>query len=220
MNGHENLMRTPKGRGLTRFSSLPKSCSALKRGASTFESEENMQKIINQNDFLLLLLSEEQYMSRLYKIIKSIKGRDNKICYVCLNKPCDDIIADFKENGIDTGSFFFIDVLSSHYGTPKPRKNCVFLDSPGNLEAIKKAIETTLNKENCGILLFDTISTLLIYQEKFPILTFTHSLKAEKRKDNIKKVYIVLKKGDAPEKESTDLINDLEMFADRTVDMD
>lgn len=179
----------------------------------------NIIKEITQNKFLLILLSEKQYINKLYEIVKSVDKSKNRICYVCLSKPYKDVMVDLKNNDIKTKFFFFIDVLSSHYEKPGPRNNCIFLDSPTSLNSIKDAITKAIEKRNCSVLLFDTISTLLIYQESFSILRFTHSLMAEE-KECVKKVFIVLKNGDALREKNKKLVKDLGMFADKTLDLD
>lgn len=184
------------------------------------EKRKDVREMIRQSSFLLLLLGEENYMEPLCEIIKSIKEASDKVCYVCLSRPYDDILADLKNRGFDTKPFVFIDVLSNHYRKPEPRRNCIFLDPPGDLDALKKAIEGAVEKEKCGILLFDTISALLIYQEEFPILEFTNSLKAGHNIKKAKKVYVVLKDGGFAEKENSELISDLKMFAEKTVDFE
>jgi hypothetical protein len=169
------------------------------------------------NRFLLILLSDEQYLNRLYNLVKSVKQSGSRICYVCVSKPCKDVLEDLRNNKLDTEFFFFIDVLSSHYSKQKPRKGCVFLDSPKNLDAIRSAIERAIEKNNCTVLLFDTLSSLLIYQESFPILKFAHSLTVEKG-ENVIKLFLITKENPALEKENKELISDLSMFADRTLD--
>ena len=170
------------------------------------------------NKFLLIPLDEEQYMSRLYEIVRSIKKANNKTCYVCLSKPYKDVLADMERNKIDNRQFFFIDVLSSYYEKPEPARNCIFLDSPSNLGEIKKAVETAIEKEGCRILFFDTLSSLLAYQENFPIMRFVHNLTAEKGKCTMK-VFIALKRDSIPEKEIIAFVSDLKMFADNTVEL-
>lgn len=174
---------------------------------------------ITQKRFVLVLLNEAQYINQLHKITLSVEKSKNKICYVCLSRPYKDVLNDLKKNNIDTKIFFFIDVLSSHYEKTSPHKNCIFLDSPNNLKLIKQAVEKAVEKEKCSVLLFDTISALLIYQESFSILQFTHSLTIENRKKKIKKIFIALKEDNIPENENREFINDLRMFADKTVEL-
>ncbi len=169
------------------------------------------------NKFLLVLLSEEQYINRLCDMVNSVKQAGSKICYVCVSRPYKDVIAELKRSKINTDFFFFIDVLSSHYGKPEPRKDCIFLDSPKDLDAIRNAIEWAIEKNDCTVLLFDTLSNLLVYQENFPILKFAHSLTLERGEDVIK-LFLIMKDNPVLENESKELISDLSMFADKTMD--
>lgn len=127
-------------------------------------------------------------------------------------------IESLKENGIRTNAFIFIDVLSSHYGTPKPVKNCVFLDSPQNLDAIQKAIKQIMKRKKLHALIFDTISAMLIYQGIFPILRFTHGILSETNQSSVKKIYFVLKNDPLTNKENAEMISDLKMFADKLIE--
>jgi hypothetical protein len=169
------------------------------------------------NKLILLLLRDEQYAGRLLEIVESVKRTGNRICYVCLSKPYADVVESLKEKGIDTAPFLFIDALSSHYRKQEPRSDCIFLDSPSDLQGIRSALETAIEKHNCSVLLFDTFSSLLIYQESFQVLKFAHSLTSEKGM-NVAKIFIVLKSGPAPEG-SEAFLNDLKMFADKTVEI-
>lgn len=178
----------------------------------------NLLEEVSESKFLLIVLTEEQYMKQIYEIVKSLENTKNKVCYVCISKPYADVLEDLKKNGISTKAFVFIDVLSSHYETPAPIENCIFLDSP-NLDSIKRAIDEAITRASCSVLLFDTLSAMLIYQESFPVLKFAHSMTIGERQENIKKIFIVLKKSDAQQQENTSLINDLKMFADKTLEV-
>lgn len=176
-------------------------------------------KSLTQEKFILVILNNEQYIDKLYKTIKSIEKTKNKICYICLSRPYRYVLNDLKKSGLNPNSFFFIDCLSGYYKKPGHVRNCLFLDLPINLESIKKAIDKVVKKEKCSVLLFDTISTMLIYQESFCILKFTHSLIVEKKEENVKKIFIVLEKDTVPQKESKELTADLSMMADKTLEL-
>jgi hypothetical protein len=173
---------------------------------------------IESNKFLLLLIGEKEYKARLEEIIKSVGKTNGKICYVCLSKPHNYVIKDLGYMGIDSKNFFFIDVLSSHYGKPKPVKNCIFVSAPTELTAIRMAIKTAMEKWKCTVLLFDTVSALLIYQESFSIVRFTHNLMTGSEQEKTKKVFIMLKGDSVPSEENQNLVKDLTMFADKTLD--
>ena len=173
---------------------------------------------IERNRFLLILLNEEMYMDKIAKIAESM-GKDKKICYVCLSKPYKDVCDELKKNGIETKRFYFIDALSSHYRKMRPAGNCTFLTSPTNLLEIKFAISKAVKEKKCDAVVFDTISTMLIYQQSSKIVKFTHEFLSEGTEKS-KILYLVLKHESIPTEENERLIKDLNLFADKTIDME
>jgi len=177
-----------------------------------------IQEMVN-NKFLLILLEESEYLTKLEEIIKSFEAKKTKICYVCLSKPYSDVFREMKSRGINTDDFFFIDTLTSHYYPQQPSRDCIYLSSPTDLTAIRDAIGKAIKSKKCGIILLDTISTMLIYLETHSIVKFTHNLLSEKAQENVKKLFIILKGDSVPLEDVNRLTKDLEMFADRKLDM-
>lgn len=182
------------------------------------ESVDIFQEIA-ENKFLLILMEEKEYISRLEEIIRPVEKNMGRICYVCLSKPYINVIEDLESMGIGASNFFFIDIMTSHYKEPRPVENCIFLSDPNNLTKIRLAIKRAVDENKCSIILFDTISTLLIYQQTSSIVRFTHSLISEKEQENVKKLFLMIKGNDVPIEESKRLANDLGMFADKTLDI-
>ena len=177
-----------------------------------------VQEFVN-NEFLLVLLEEREYLGKLKEIIRLVEAEKTKICYVCLSKPCANVVRDMRSKGIGTEDFLFIDTLTSHYAAPQPSRNRIYLSSPTDLAAIGRAISKAIESDNCNVILFDTISTLLIYQETSSIVRFTHALLSDKNHENVKKLFIILKGDGVPVDDVNRLTKDLEMFADRKLDL-
>ncbi len=177
----------------------------------------NLIDEIEKSRFLIIMLDEDIYIDKIAEIAKSI-GKDKKICYLCLSKPYTDVYSDLKSRDIDLDRFYFIDALSSHYGEKKPTENCIFLSSPTNLSEIRSAISKAAKEKRCDAVVFDTISTLLIYQETSNIVRFTHEFLSEERERN-KILYLVLKQESISPEESERLVKDLNMFADKTINL-
>ncbi|VVB59567.1 Uncharacterised protein [uncultured archaeon] len=189
----------------------------------------NFPKDVAENKFLLVLISEEQYINLLYGAIKSLFNnvaprpsktaiqKKGKICYVCLRRPYKDVLSDLKESGIDTDAFFFIDVLSSHYETPYWKGNCIFLRTPLALSEVHDAISKAIAERNCRTILIDAISNLLNYRETFDIVRFTHNLLNQEKKT--RKIFVAFKKDGFPEEEGRMLTKDIMMFADCLLDL-
>lgn len=174
-------------------------------------------KEIEKNQFLLLLLEEDVCMDKIEEIVKSME-KTNNICYVCLSKPYADVYDDMKNRGIGVGKFQFIDVLSSHYEKMESKENCTFLDSPTNLAEIRSAISKAIKEKKCSVVIFDTISTMLEYQETSNIVRFTHDFLSAEREIN-KILYLILKHDSIPVEENEKLVKDLSMFADKAIDL-
>lgn len=174
-------------------------------------------RYVDKGKFVLLLLDEEQYTKALYEIIRSIEKISSKICYVCFNKLYKEVSDEIKDRKMNIKKFFFIDTMSSVYEKHKSTPNCIFISAPTDFESLKDAITRAIEKEHCDMLIFDTISTLLMYEQSYPIIRFTHELTSRK---NIGKFYLVLKIDHLMKEEIERITNDIMMFADREVKLD
>jgi len=179
----------------------------------------NLLQDIEKNKFLLVLLEEDNYPKTMDEIIKSVEKTKTMICYICLSKPYTDVVDELRKNGIDTDNFYFMDVLTSHYKKPEPVENCSFLSSPVDLEELRAEVIKAIQGKNCSVVIFDTISTLMIYQQSSSIVKFTHSLVSEKTQENIKKLFLMIKESGIPSDDMSKLTKDLEMFADKKIDL-
>ena len=149
--------------------------------------------------------------------IRSLGKLGRKVCYVCLNKPYKDVMEDLTEQEVDVKNFFFIDVLSSYYKKQHPVDNCVFISAPTDTVSILDALMKAIKEKKCEIIVFDTISTLLIYRQPHLILKFVHKILEKKMKSGSNKVLITLKGGRLMNYERDELIKDVIMFADNSI---
>jgi hypothetical protein len=180
----------------------------------------DLLKEISENKFLMVLLNERQYESKLLEIVRNIDKNHEMICYVCLSKPCLGAIDCLKKFGLNQKKFFFIDTLSSHYEKPKPLENCVFLKEPIKIASIQAAITKAITEKKCSVIVFDTISSLLVYEQAHDIVRMTHNLSVESSSLNVNKVFIVLKENGFEKEYRESFIKDLGMFADRTIQVE
>lgn len=180
-----------------------------------------MIKAVNnmQNKLAVFLLNNKNYSSELSNLIKKANYPKSNICYVCLTKPYAEVAENLKDDRVNTDNFTFVDVLSNRQYPLKPVEKCIFVSGMENLNSIKKAITKAINKEDCKTVIFDTISTLLIYQQADKIIKFTHELLTDENQKKASKVYVILKEKGIYKDESTKLINDLHLFADKVFEM-
>jgi hypothetical protein len=181
--------------------------------------ETDILKEITSNNFLLVLMDERGYADKMGELVRSVHGKSGRICYICLSKPYTDVLEDLKGRGFAAEDFVFIDVLSAHYGPPPYVKNCIFISSPKDLAEIKAAVVEAVEKRGCITVVFDTISTLLIYEQSHSIVRFANSFISENKQETTKKLFIVLKEERHSEQDIRSLTGDLELLADRKIDM-
>jgi archaellum biogenesis ATPase FlaH len=174
---------------------------------------------VGKNEFVVVVTNETQYPTILSETLKNAKKYDFKICYICLNKTYDDAMDEMKKVDISTDNFIFVDTLSSHYQVRKDTENCFFVSSPCAMDEIHNAIIKSIDEKKCKLIIFDTISTLLIYKESQDILKFTNRLMMEikKKMDGIIYIYVILEI-DVLKDENRKLISDFYMFAEKMLD--
>lgn len=171
-----------------------------------------------ENGLVLLKLSEEEYSREICGVLRDIERKNGKICYLCLSRPYADVASDLRKWGIKA-DVLFIDVLSSHYRSQKPRRDCIFLESPESIDAMLGAINDAVKKGACKTVIFDSISSLLAYHDASSIVRLAHRLTTEEYEKEAKKLLILTDTGDFPEKDNVTLASDLQMFADNSLEI-
>jgi hypothetical protein len=169
---------------------------------------EDIRKGIKENDIMVFVIPNKDYRTALVKIAKALSKLHKKICYISLNKPHKALLKEFEKNGIEHNKFLFIDCVGKG-----PSEGVLYVSSPKALTEMNITINKALAR---GIEsnLFDSLSTLLIYEQPSTVIKFTHSVISSFRNKGIKAVFTCLK-GDA----KSELIKDLSMFVDNVVEL-
>jgi len=179
----------------------------------------NLSEEIRRNKFLLILLEDQVYKEKIKEMAEFLEKTGSKACYVCLSRPYADVMDDFKNSVMNADVFFFVDVLSSHYGTPEAVQNCIFVSEPTDLEGIGNAITKVIDENNCTAVILDTVSALLLYHQIYSITKFTNKLVSKNKEEKIKKLFIINRGESIPIDEIDMLTKDLGLFADKKIDV-
>jgi len=173
----------------------------------------DLKKEIWNKQMILIIIPNEKYTESILEIVKQLSKIYKKTCYVSLNKLYSALLKSLEDDGIDTEKFCFVDVITK---TADPQfkggKNCRCIPSPSHLTEISLGISEDLkvNKPNC--LLFDSLSTILIYQKGDVVTRFVHSLTGNIRKSGCVGVLTVLE-GDT----ANTSIKEMSMFVDKVI---
>ena len=132
--------------------------------------------------------------------------------YVSLNIAYEQKAAHLKKLGIDTDRMFFIDACSKSGSPSSAAKNCVLIQSPQALTELSIAITTVCNTGKFDFLYFDSLTTLLIFNELKTTEKFIHYMISKMRTFNLKGIILSM-----DEEKSKELLSMLEQLCDKMV---
>ncbi|MFH2028672.1 MAG: hypothetical protein ABIJ08_06010 [Nanoarchaeota archaeon] len=137
--------------------------------------------------------------------------------YVTLNKPYKTIKDVLVKAKIETKMLIFIDAVTKTAGGDiEKTKECLFIGSPENLSDISIAMDQAVmalpSEEK--FVFFDSLSTLLLYNNVSTVARFVHFLAGKMRMWKVKGVIVSLKKD-----KDKELIEELTQFCDATLNL-
>lgn len=137
----------------------------------------NLKKKIGDARVVLLILPRRTYTQEMLKISKQLGKEYRRFCYVSLNRPWEDLRKALEADEVDTSKFFFIDCISKETRrAPEKITGCEFLSGPSALTEMNISISNNIEAKKCDALLFDSLSTLLVYNKDTVVVRFTHDL--------------------------------------------
>lgn len=161
-----------------------------------------------------MLLPNNVYSERVKEIAKIVSKLSERVCYVTLNKPYKTLLKDFEKSKIDSNKFFFIDCVTKKVKNEEASGQVVYVSSPKALTEINIVMKKVLNAGKIDSTIFDSLSTLLVYEGSHAVVRFSHSIISMFRTLGSKGILISLR-----EDMQNELINDLNMFVDKVVEL-
>ncbi len=173
-----------------------------------------IKKEVNKlEDYLILITTDiKQYQNTDIEVIKYFINNKTPGIYITLNKPYDIIERALKKNNIDSRLIIFIDGATQKK-TSQRLKNCLFIGSPERLSDISVAIDQaakSLPKDK--FLFFDSIDTLLVFNNAPTVARFVHYLAGKIRELKLKGVIISLKR-----ESDKEILAELTQLSDSTI---
>ncbi|MCX6817391.1 MAG: hypothetical protein NTU57_00865 [Candidatus Aenigmarchaeota archaeon] len=169
------------------------------------------EKAIKENEIILFLLPNQSYSDKIKVVAGAAAKTGQRICYVAANKPSEVLSKDFDKNKIDIAKFYFVDCVTKSL---KNSEKVVYVSSPKALTEINIALKKMIESSKADMTLFDSLSTLLIYEDSHVVIRFVHSIISAFRTMKSKGILISLK-----EETQSELIKDLNMFVDKVVEL-
>lgn len=167
-----------------------------------------IKKILDGKQIVLLVLPSRTYGEKVLRLVK--QSNHQKLLYVTLNNPYTVLVELYKKNGIEKGHCFFIDGISASNKIKRAADDCIFIDSPSALTQLSIAITQVIKTFKPEIMIFDSLSTLLIYLPEKSIIAFQQSLSTKLKGLEVRVLFPIL--------ENKELINNISMFVDDVVE--
>ena len=159
---------------------------------------------ILENDLYLIFSKANEVKHKDQEIVSQLVKFDYQIIIVTSNQPYTNLIKIYEENKIDLSNVSFIDLIT-HYALGKTPENktpekCIFISNPANLTDTGIAITEMINS-NGGkkiAVVFDSITTMLIYMSSDQLSKFIHFLTNKFRLLGVKGFFFAVEGGIDP----------------------
>jgi len=162
---------------------------------------------------ILLIMPSSDYNKEIVEIMKKFSGKN--VAYITLNKTRDSLVELFKQNKINIDNVVFVDAISKTIkSAPDQSDGVYYVSSPGALTEIGIVISKFL-RHNFDYLVFDSLTNLLVYENKAPIGKFVSSLVNKIKESKTKAVFYAL----SVEEQQT-MIKESGMFVDKVIELD
>ncbi|HIJ10688.1 TPA: hypothetical protein HA278_01395 [Candidatus Woesearchaeota archaeon] len=175
-----------------------------------------LQKVEGMKQFVALaVVDSAKYHATNTNIIKELTSNGIPGVYVTLNKPFETLKNSLSKKGVDLSNIIFIDAVTKTVGGKvTKKKECLFIGSPDNLSDISVSMDQAImaipTKDK--FLFFDSLSTLLLYNNVNVVAKFIHFLSGKMRVWKVKGIIISLRK-----KKDKELIDELTEYCDVTL---
>ncbi len=181
-----------------------------------------MAAIVNPEDLahnriFLILTSPGNIRERNIEIIRELSALGYHSVVITTNFPYSVLRKLYEQGGVDMTKVSFIDAVTRHsLGSAETIPGVVrYINNPANLTDMGIAVTEVLKEQHSGkvCILYDSISTLLIYLSSPNISKFIHFVTNKLRLMDISGVFLAVEKGLDPM-----LMTQLTTFVDTVID--
>lgn len=111
--------------------------------------------------------------------------KDSDAIWISTDTPYDKIKEKFSDYGLPLaqksakGGIFFLDMISHKAGVSRKKcDDCRYIQDPSNLTDLSLALNEALSKRRCGLMVLDSLNSLLVYNDLTKTLQFLRFLSA------------------------------------------
>ncbi len=179
---------------------------------------KSISSLKGMKDYVALaIVSGEKFHETNQEIVAELVKDNIPGVYVTLNRPYENVKRQLGNRKIDFTKIIFIDAVTKTVsGRVEKTPDCLYIGSPQNLSdmsiAMDQAIMAIPTKDK--FLFFDSLSTLLLYNDVSVVAKFVHFLSGKMRVWKVRGIIISLR-----QKKDKELIEELREFCDMIINL-
>lgn len=171
-------------------------------------SQQIIQGLRNNTNVVVSCQSKE-HNKVCFDLFKLLSSKKEATCIVTINKSATDMTEKLKKWNVETSKFFFIDATEK---SSEKIENCISVCSSRSLTGLALAVSKVVETKQIKYLVFDSISTLLIYNDALTTTKFLHSVMTKLRDTAVKGIYFITKE------DMKKVGSNLTLFADTVIE--
>jgi len=169
-----------------------------------------LDKKIKKGEIVVVTIPSSGYKTKELEVVDYCTKMYVHICYVNLTQSHKALEEMFHKKHYEE-KILLIDSICKESHSEKGQ--CVHIGSPNALTDLSRAVSKTLKSGFFPLLLFDSLSSLIVYNKSEVVTRFTHDLFGKLRKSGVLGIFTVQKSTE------NNLTADIEMFADHIIEL-
>lgn len=168
---------------------------------------------IKKGEIVLVVLPNSACSEETNPMAEHMSSRYNSIVYVSLNSITETILKKLEGSNVDKAKFSFIDCATKMIKpSAKDTRTVTYLDSISSLTDLSIAITKKMETKKHDAMVFDSLSTLLLYNNPPQACKFVHALVNRMRALGVSAVFTA-----AESDMNGELLKETQMYMDRVI---
>lgn len=168
---------------------------------------------LEKNYSIILIAPKNNYNAYQIRLAKYFSEKQKGI-YISLNRKADELRKELLEKKVDSKDILFIDGLSEIVDEEADKtKNTLFISSPSEISALEEKIILAMEKQKKGFIIFDSLTTLLVYNEAETVEKFVHKLSAKIKESDFESVFLIV------DSANERVLSTISQFFDKVIDL-
>jgi len=169
-------------------------------------------KNLSKDSIVLVISNPRKHRDVNFNILKYMTENKQRGVYVSLNLHCDKVKKLLEDYLIDPKNIHL--VCCKNGCSIDKRSSCSFISSPEQLTTLSTYLSKLIESGDFRFVLFDSITTLLMYNERSTTLKFLNFLSTRISSSGVKSVFTTLQ-----DKKSEEVIEEFSQFCDEVMDL-